>query len=484
MIPVGGSDEKEFRLRPGRQRSTGRRSVRMSCIACRVVRHYAGLIRASRCRKRIVPGSAGGPGSRRSHYQRCAVRLMYAPNSTKGQWRAHGRYIARESARREQGPDASFDEHGNSSDIASRTGQWQRAGDERLWKLIISPEFGDRTDLQRLTDGLMKRMEQDLGTQLEWVAVCHFNTDNPHVHVALRGVRDNGQPLSLDHDYVKSGIRSVVENLCTRQLGYRTEHDVIEAQRREVPQHRFTSLDRMIARNSTRDVQSEFFTVDRDLAEPRNLFVAARLRALEGMGLARPEGTGRWSVRRDFGTALRAMQRVADRQKTLASHGVPVSDPRLPLRMDDLRNVRLLEGRVLSHGEDEGTGRSYMMLEGTDAQVHCLYHTAEMAAGRARGGLRANSFIRLRKLFVNGRPLLEVEELGHSERIATDRGHLEETAMRLIHRGMAPVNTGWQGWLGRYQTALRGVTGEVLYRRGLREPVRRPQREPTLSRGR
>ena len=178
------------------------------------------------------------------------------------------------------------------------------------------------------------------------------------------------------------------------------------------------------------------------------------------------------------------MQRVADRQKTLASHGVPVSDPRLPLRMDDLRNVRLLEGRVLSHGEDEGTGRSYMMLEGTDAQVHCLYHTAEMAAGRARGGLRANSFIRLRKLFVNGRPLLEVEELGHSERIATDRGHLEETAMRLIHRGMAPVNTGWQGWLGRYQTALRGVTGEVLHRRGLREHVRRPQREPTLSRGR
>jgi hypothetical protein len=183
------------------------------------------------------------------------------------------------------------------------------------------------------------------------------------------------------------------------------------------------------------------------------------------------------------------MQRVADRQKTLASHGVPVSDPRLPLRMDDLRSVRLLEGRVLSHGEDEGTGRSYMMLEGTDARVHCLYHTAEMASARARGGLRANSFIRLRRLFANGRPLLEVEELGHSERVVRDRGHLEETPMRLINRGMAPVNGGWQGWLGRYQTALRAVTSEVHQQprpreHALREHVRRPQREPTLSRGR
>ena len=71
---------------------------------------------------------------------------------------------------------------------------WQHAGDERMWKLIISPEFGERVDLPKLTqrsdgeDGLTTR-EADL----EWVAVTHHNTEHPHVHVALRGVDRTGQ---------------------------------------------------------------------------------------------------------------------------------------------------------------------------------------------------------------------------------------------------------------------------------------------------
>jgi hypothetical protein len=51
--------------------------------------------------------------------------------------------------------------------------RWQRAGDPRLWKMIISPEFGERIDLNRLTHELMGRMEKDLGTRLEWAAVSH-----------------------------------------------------------------------------------------------------------------------------------------------------------------------------------------------------------------------------------------------------------------------------------------------------------------------
>jgi hypothetical protein len=45
-------------------------------------------------------------------------------------------------------------------DIASRLQEWQSAGDERLWRIIVSPEFGDWLDLPRLTRELIKRMEQ------------------------------------------------------------------------------------------------------------------------------------------------------------------------------------------------------------------------------------------------------------------------------------------------------------------------------------
>jgi hypothetical protein len=62
--------------------------------------------------------------------------------------------------------------------------RWQKAGDPRLWKMIVSPEFGERIDLNRLTRDLMGKMEKDLDTRLEWVAVPHYNTEHPHVHVA------------------------------------------------------------------------------------------------------------------------------------------------------------------------------------------------------------------------------------------------------------------------------------------------------------
>jgi len=369
-----------------------------------------------------------------------------------------------------------FDETGANQDLAARLNEWQSAGDERLWKLIISPEFGNRSDLPRLTRDLMKRLENELGTRLQWAAICHFNTDNPHVHVALRGIRENGESLTLNGGLVKRGIRTIAEQLCTGQLGVRTEFDIAEALRREVPQQRFTSLDRLIAREAPADTQSEHFTVKRTSLAPRDGFVVARLQKLEGMGLAETEGVDHWRVRRDFQAALRAMQRVADRQKVLAAHGAQVSDARLPLVMADLRRLDSVEGRVLLNGEDEGTGRGFMMLEGTDARVYCLNHTREMVDARARGELRANSFVRLRKLFINGRPILEVEDLGHAEKILSDRSHLEETARKLIQRGTAPAEDGWEGWLGRYQRALRDVAVELQQREKLLEQPRHPYR--------
>ena len=146
---------------------------------------------------------------------------MYSRNTTAGQWRAHGRYIARESAAGDH-RGSSLDSGGTDRGPAQILEGWQKAGDPRLWKLIVSPEFGDRVNLDDLTRDLMRRMEQDLGTRLEWIAVPHFNTEHPHVHIALRGIRDDGTPLQMERDYIRSGIRTHAEEICTRQLGLRS----------------------------------------------------------------------------------------------------------------------------------------------------------------------------------------------------------------------------------------------------------------------
>jgi hypothetical protein len=402
---------------------------------------------------------------------------MYAKNSTRGQWKAHGRYIVRESARMGRMPEGGIDATERGINVPARLDQWQSAGDERIWKIIVSPEFGDKVDLVRLTRDLMQRIISDLNTGLEWVAMAHFNTDNPHVHIALRGIRENGKSLRIERDYIKQGIRSIAEDLCTRQLGYRTQFDVAEARRREVSQQRFTSLDRAIARNKATTDHSWDFLVRQDPIGSFGHYVIARLRKLESMGLAAAAGLNQWRVWQDFETALRAMQRLGDRQKVLAAHGVPVSDPRLPLVMFDLRNCTTVEGRVLVHGEDEGTGRTFMMIEGTDAKVHCIYHTPEMADARGRGGLRANSFVRLRKLFEHGRPSIEINEWGRYEKSASDRLHHEETAGRFWKTGIALGEDGPGGGLEHDQSAVGKAAAEL-------DEVRKRNREQDHSRDR
>jgi type IV secretory pathway VirD2 relaxase len=417
--------------------------------------HHA---RMSGIRRRRVVGF-GGTTHARPYSQRCAVRVLYSRSTSRGQWRAHGRYIARESAS-DRG--VGFDGADESIDIATRLDGWQSAHDELLWKLIVSPEFGDRVDLKRLTRDLMSEMQSDLWMPLEWVAVAHFNTEHPHVHVALRGVGTEGQQVRLSRDFIREGIRHIAEDHCTRQLGFRTEFDAAEAQRREVHQHRYTSLDRLIHRDAeSGGAESPFFTVTKDPSRAglgptislTERHTAERLMFLASMGLAESNGPKAWRVRRDFGSVLRAMQRSGDWQKTLAAHGALVSDERLPISVLDFRNLTTLEGRILVHGEDESSGRNYFLLECTDARVHYIYYTPEMNAARNAGGLKIDSFIRLRKLFT-GRPVLEIDELGDAESILRDKLHLRETARQLARRGIIPQNDGWDGWLGRYQKAL------------------------------
>jgi len=198
---------------------------------------------------------------------------------------------------------------------------------------------------------------------------------------------------------------------------------------------------------------------------------------LASMGLAESTRPKSWRVRRDFEKVLRAMQRSADHQKTLAAHGALISDERLPLAILDFRELTTLEGRILVHGEEESSGRSYLMLEGTDVRVHYIHYTPEMEAARNRGGLQTNSFIRLRKLFSDGRPALEIEEFGDAESILRNKRHLRETAQRLILRGVNAQDDGWDGWLGRYQKALEETASALELQRSTREAERKKRRD-------
>jgi hypothetical protein len=231
--------------------------------------------------------------------------------------------------------------------------------------------------------------------------------------------------------------------------------------------------------------ESPFFTVNKDpsragLGPSASLIerrTAERLMVLESIGLAESTGPKTWRVRRDFVNILRAMQRNADRQKTLAAHGALISDERLQMTVLDLRSLTTLEGRVLVHGEEESSGRSYLILEGTDAQVHYVYYTPEIEAARNRGELRTNSFVQLRKSSTEGRPALEIGDMGDSEAMLSNNRKLRELGQRLIRRGIMPEDDGWSGWLGRYQKALRDAVTALEIPSVTKQSERRKNRD-------
>jgi type IV secretory pathway VirD2 relaxase len=410
----GDDSERDFRLRPRKPRAAKSSATAGAFVA--LLYHAKAARRSARNAKAKVTA--------RPHQQRCAVRVMYSKNTTAGQWRAHGRYLARDSAASEGNiRQMGFDGESRDVDIQSRLNTWQDAGDERLWKFIVSPEFGDRIDMEKLTRDLMARIETDLGVSTEWVAITHHNTDHRHTHVALRGVDGKGRPILFDRQFIQQGIREIAQELCTRQLGYRTPADALVAQEREVHQHRFTSLDRMIEKTSQQKPDDPTRLVANangpaaksDSGQGSKTLIAQRLRALEQMGLAEASPEGGWYVKSDFGKVLRAMQKAADRQKTLTAHGVVLSDPNLPFVSFDIRRAKFCEGRVLVHGEEEESGRRYFMVEGTDGKVHHVYSNLQADELRSQGRMKPNSFVQLRRIELDGDQTIDVEDLGQAE---------------------------------------------------------------------
>jgi type IV secretory pathway VirD2 relaxase len=391
-----------------------------------------------------------------------ALRSMLRLVQMSKRGKAHGRYVARERATQGgRSAEAGFNTTEQNLDIAAKLDKWQGAGDERLFKVIVSPEFGDRLNLQQYARELLHRMEHDLGAQLEWVAAVHHNTEHPHVHIALRGVDRKGTPLRLPREYIRGGLRERAEEIATEALGYRSAADAHEAHVREVIQTRYTPLDRIL--QFSNDGSSSHFVVTvkpeggslSESARELQKHLAARLMHLQKMGLAQFVGPHQWSVQADFEKVLRTLQQSGDRQKMLAAHGALLSDKRLPLQVTNIRQLQRVEGRVLLHTEDEQTGKRYVLVEGTDAKVHLIYHTSAIEQARSQGKLAVGSFIRIEKRFANKRPALYVDDLGDADALLQNSSHFQKEADLLLRRGVHEVSPAWGGWLGQYQTKLQ-----------------------------
>ncbi|MBG4799802.1 relaxase/mobilization nuclease and DUF3363 domain-containing protein [Pseudomonas aeruginosa] len=279
---------------------------------------------------------------------------------------SHLRYIERDGVSREGDPGQAY---GPLTDQADLNAFEERGRDDRhQFRFIVSPEDAEPLDdLRTYTRHLMIRMEADLGTRLDWVAVDHWNTDNPHTHIVLRGKDDTGKDLVIARDYIAEGMRNRASDLATEWLGPRTELEIQQSLQREVQQERFTSLDR----NLLRERLAGGLSLKTLANHPRRQLLIGRLQHLQKLELAHEVRPGHWLLHDDVEATLRAMGERGDIVRTMQR--AMGSLQRELAVFEPGKDGSVVVGRIVSKGlADELNDRGYLVVDGLDGKAHYL----------------------------------------------------------------------------------------------------------------
>jgi len=380
--------DDDLRVRPGRIQHGNRGGKRPQTFVGEVMRaakkagHVGNSFRSSqgRSRSRFGRGRRAAVSIRLRSNARRVVTKARVVRHQGTRFRSaplpkHIAYLKRDGVTGDGLPARMFDATGDEADEGAFA---ERCKDDRHhFRLIVSPEdAAEIGDLKTFTRELVADMERDLGTRLDWVAVDHWNTDNPHVHLLIRGRADDGEDLVISREYISRGIRDRAAERITLEFGPRTEQQIQTALEREVDAERWTSLDRAL-----RDISDESGGVadlrpgpNAEDPELRRLLLG-RAAKLERLGLADPLGPGCWILKPSLDGTLRQLGIRGDIIKTMhqamSQDGSEPDLSRFALHGEEPADPVL--GKLVQRGlDDELKGTAYVVVAGVDGRTHHL----------------------------------------------------------------------------------------------------------------
>jgi len=399
------SGEDDFRIRPGRIRSTRAQQVRPFIAQALAAAQKAGG--AISRQGKIGPGNR----SRFGRGQRAAVQanrlittrsrgaVIKARVVRQGGRNAplgtHLNYLRREGVTRDGEKARLFGPGGDDADPKAFA---ERCEDDRHhFRFIVSPDDAvEMTDLKGFTRELVGQVEKDLGTRLDWVAVDHWNTEHPHIHLIVRGVRDDGENLVISRDYIKEGMRDRARDLITQELGPRTDQEIRRTIERQVESERWTNLDRQLVRDAYRTGVVDLAPYPDRQPDEFHALKVGRLRKLEGLGLADEIGPGQWTISEKAEATLRELGERGDiikrMHRALADRGIERGAASYVLAGESINDPVI--GRLVDRGlDDELKGTAYAVVDGVDGRTHHIKLPDLEAAGDSAPG----SIVELRK---------------------------------------------------------------------------------------
>jgi type IV secretory pathway VirD2 relaxase len=399
------SRDDDLRVRPGHIRDGNRGARKSKSYVAQVMRAAK---KAGHTGSRFIGGGRGGGRSTfgrggkaarslglKSPSRRVVVKARVVRHKgskfRSAPFAKHIGYLKREGVTRDGQDARMFDARSDEADAKAFAVRCE--DDRHHFRFIVSPEDAPKmADLKTFTRKLMKEAEHDLGTKLDWVAVDHWNTDNPHIHVLVRGKLANGKDLVISRDYISRGFRLRAAELVGLELGPRTEQEIQSALEKDVSAERFTNFDRNLrdaADNNAGIVDLRPGAADED-PELRRLLVG-RAQTLERFGLAEQIAPGQWTLKAGLEQTLRDLATRGDIIKTMhramsgAGREPDVTGFALHPEAPDAPIIGRLSARGL---HDELNGTAYAIIEGTDGRTHHLkFSDLELTGDVPPGGI-------------------------------------------------------------------------------------------------
>jgi type IV secretory pathway VirD2 relaxase len=396
--------DDDLEIRPGRirDRSSGQGKARTLKAQLRALANrsgHGGRAGGSRSRRstghlargRIASLQASSCASQRRVIVKARIVRHRGPRFTAAPLAKHLTYLKRDGVTRD-GKDAAL--YGSDENTIDGEAFAERCADDRHhFRFIVSPEdTAELTDVRSFTRDLLTQMEKDLGTGLDWVAVDHWNTDNPHFHILVRGKADDGRDLVIDRSYISEGMRARAAQLVTMELGARTQQDIDRSLAREVQADRWTGLDRQL--QTLGDGLGGVVDLRPDpqrTGNPANQHLIGRATKLERMGLADRIAPACWRLKPALEQALRELGTRGDIIKTMhramTGHGLAAEAGRFALHNE--RASEPVIGRLVERGLlNELTGQAYAVVDGVDGRVHhCKFSDIDMTGDAATGAI-------------------------------------------------------------------------------------------------
>jgi type IV secretory pathway VirD2 relaxase len=286
------------------------------------------------------------------------TRFVRMNSNGKDSFRLHLKYIEREGVEKD----------GSKGVLYSRNEDFDRADFSReikdephSFRLIVSPEDANEIDLTEFTKAFMKQVEKDLGREIEWTAANHYNTDNPHVHIIIRGLDKEGKELRINSEYISHGMRNRASEIITRELGLRTDLEIQSQRSKEVVAERFTGIDAEIERHT----ENSIFKLGKyPLNAPersRQTRIISRLAKLESLGLASRQKARQWKLEEGWKSHLKKLSERNDIIKTM--NRTIGGNPGRYFIVNDKTQTFEIEGRMHKGLTDELYDKYYGIIE-------------------------------------------------------------------------------------------------------------------------